>query len=276
VKMATLIVAVLALATDLAMADSPTSAPADAVQATAKVSANDMVKESFSPLEGTSDVQRLHEAIERLKATKIKVRHEWPGLPTAAQQTVVEQPSPQPTATINVPKGTPTTQPAVLNPDELATLAMLKDLSPEQASTLADALHKAGYEAQAFGFYEQAMKASKGAQQAYLLLQMAHCKRTSDPVAAQTLYRRVAVEFKDTPWATLAATYDKSIDFDLIHKPAETIANATSAPAVGLVILPATTTSSAPAPAAAAFKTTTAPEASRKAPATTKGTGAHE
>ena len=275
-KLATLIVAVLALATALAMADSPTSAPAQNTPATAQVSANEMVKESFSPLDGTNDMQHLHEAIERLKATKIKVRHEWPALPAAAQQPVVERPVTQPTVTIDVPKGMPTTQPAVLNPDELATLATLKDLSPEQASSLAAALHKAGYEVQAFGFYEQAMKASQGSQQAFLLLQMAHCKRTADPVTAQTLYRRVAVDFKDTPWATLAAAYDRSIDFDLVHKPAQTIANATSEPSFGLTIMHATTASSPTAPAAAASKTTSAPEANRKAPATTKGTGAHE
>ena len=147
--------------------------------------------------------------------------------------------------------------------DQLAALRTLKDLPAGEAALLGAALQKAGHLDEAFLFFEQAMQASAGtgpaavAEQAYFLLQMAHCKRADDSAAAQTLYRRVATEFADTPWAPLAKAYDSALEFARIHRPQDVIRDAANE-SPDVITLPSGTASINPPAAAGAVMRRTA------------------
>ena len=199
----------------------PTSAPAGGVQDKA-------VRESASPLGGTTSAesQRLQTAIERIRETKIEPRRNWP---------ITNPPAPLPrppeaddsdTTTAVLPVAG--AESGTLTADQLAVLRTLTNLPADEAALLGAALQKAGYLDEAFRFFEQAMRVCQGAEQAYFLLQMAHCKRSGDPEAAQTLYRRVAAEFADTPWAPLAEAYDSMLEFTKTHRPQDVIRGAAS------------------------------------------------
>ena len=213
----------------LARAAEPTSRPADASGMRATV------RESMAPLgdADSAESQRLREAIDKLKATQISPRRDWPvSNPPAVRNPLTDAAG---DAESENHAGT-TTQPAqadaraadALDADQLAALRALKGLPADEAALLGAALQKTGHLEEAYGFFEQAVQASEGAEQAYLLLQMAHCKRSSDAALSQTLYRRVAAEFAGTPWATVAAAYDSMLDFTRLHRPGDVIRDATS------------------------------------------------
>ena len=211
------LVLALAMSAVAAWGAGPTSAPAGG--------ARDVVRQSRAPLEGDSekDGQRLREAVERLRATTIEPRPARPA---------VDSP-PARHAEPDLSEHALTTRPAAVSPpgeittEHLSVLRTLKDLPADEAALVGAALQQAGHLEEAFGFFEQAFGAGPAADQAYLLLQMAHCKRAADPVAAQALYRRVVAEHAGTPWATLAEAYDSILEFARMHKPAETIRDAT-------------------------------------------------
>jgi len=227
------------------------SAHAAEPQASPPADARDVVRANMASVGGatSAESQRLQEAIERIRATKIAPRREWP---------VTSPPAPpRDTDGVDDPRDpSPTTRPVfsraadALTTEQLAALRTLKGLPAAEAGLIGAALTKAGHLAEAFEFFEQAMQSSTGAEQAYFLLQMAHCRRADDPAAAQTLYRRVATEFTDTPWAPLAGAYDSALEFTRLHRPQDVIRDATSE-SPNVIKLPS---SAKPAPAGAAAR----------------------
>jgi tetratricopeptide (TPR) repeat protein len=84
----------------------------------------------------------------------------------------------------------------------------LKKLPPEQIAdlvALADALYMGGRQPEAFPFYEKALSSKLEAEQkAWVLFQMANCRRRTDVAAAQDLYKRLVTEYPKCPWAGIA------------------------------------------------------------------------
>jgi len=217
-----------------AYAAEPTTAPSADVRA--------VVRENMAPVGGSTSVesQRLQEAIDRLNATKLEPRRGWPVTNPLSPRPSREADDPMESsdpATAARPAGSRGAD--ALTVEQLAALRTLKGLPAGESGLLGAALQKAGHLDEAFLFFEQAMRVSSGAEQAYFLLQMAHCRRAGDPAGAQTLYRRVAAEFADTPWAVLAGAYDSALEFARVHRPQEVIRNAASDPADVITLPPA-------------------------------------
>jgi hypothetical protein len=105
-------------------------------------------------------------------------------------------------------------------------VAQLKDVPADKVADpagVADSLFRGGHFDEAYRFYEKA-SANKDASadtKAWTLLQMAHCRRVKDPVAAQALYRRVQTEHAASMWAATAALEERLIQWLQTMNPAE-------------------------------------------------------
>lgn len=87
---------------------------------------------------------------------------------------------------------------------------------------LADELYRNGYLSGAFVLYERALAGSTEKDtQAWLLYQMANCRRPSDPSAAEKLYQRVLAEHAGSAWAGAATVERKLLQWHKAHQPAE-------------------------------------------------------
>jgi hypothetical protein len=185
----------------------PTSASVQLRQSLQELRQADIVAPEASPSDS------LLEAIRKLQAMRVPARL---------------TPQPAPIEESPAPEMPPATQPAA--PVEPArprippeVLQLLQD-APEAAAepaVLADALFVSGYDEAAHVLYERAVKlaeaekAEAGAdedrkarakeKEAWLLFQQANSRRRNNPDGAIELYKRVAGEHADSPWAVVAS-----------------------------------------------------------------------
>jgi len=137
---------------------------------------------------------QLREAIQRVQSITLRPRP----VPT---RTAAAPPSGQPVPQARAEAGQPAS--VILSPEKLEQLKGLKAAEVADPITLADALVCSGHHDLAFPLYEQLLGDAKTAKltQAWLLFQMANCKRQNDPTAAVSLYSRLLMEHPESPWA---------------------------------------------------------------------------
>ncbi|UCC23575.1 MAG: tetratricopeptide repeat protein [Planctomycetota bacterium] len=110
------------------------------------------------------------------------------------------------------------------------TLQMLEDVTrhPEQLNNpfeLAEVLFLSGHPKQALACYQEALKRKKpqdarsADDRAWILFQIANCLRDIDRPSAMETYRRLIVEYPDSPWTELAKAHDKLVDWFDKDKP---------------------------------------------------------
>jgi len=131
------------------------------------------------------------------------------------------------------PRTRPATRPAeaeALSPEVLAEIAgRAKDLPDPTA--LADALFLAGRDKTAFAVYEAALASETVAEnRAWLIFQMANCRREYDPAGCRAIYQRLLAEHPKSPWVPLAQTRDLLADWYAVNAPAELLAEEDAPP----------------------------------------------
>jgi len=154
----------------------------------------------------------LHEAIQRVQSIALKPRP----VPTEAEPA---PPSQKPAS--ETPPETDTTASVILPPERLEEL---KNLPADQVTdplALADALFCCGHLDLAYTFYDQVLADASTAKptKAWLLLQMANCKRQSDPAAAISLYARLLTEHPKSAWAEPGKVYKTLLEWRQAMKP---------------------------------------------------------
>ena len=78
--------------------------------------------------------------------------------------------------------------------------------------------------AEAVQFYEAALKAeSQPDNQAWLLYQLANCRRTTDPEGALSLYKRLLAEHPKSDWTEPAQTQARVLEWMLTARPREAL-----------------------------------------------------
>ena len=88
---------------------------------------------------------------------------------------------------------------------------------------LADTLFRGGHLDEAYRFYEKSVtKGTPAETKAWVLFQMANCRRTKDPAAAQALYHRVQTEHAASMWASTAAVEERLLQWLQMACPVET------------------------------------------------------
>jgi tetratricopeptide (TPR) repeat protein len=121
------------------------------------------------------------------------------------------------------------------------TLQMLEDVTqhPEQLNNpfeLAEVLFLSGHPKQALACYQEALKrkqtqdARSADDRAWILFQIANCLRDIDRPSAMEAYRRLIVEYPDSPWTELAKAHDKLVDWFDKDKPLSLITQTGSGP----------------------------------------------
>ena len=107
-------------------------------------------------------------------------------------------------------------------------LARLKSLLPADVgdvANLADTLYAAGQQDAAAVFYEMALAQEGAGDKAWFCFQAANCKQKLDPAAAAKLYGRVQAEFPSSPWAPLAATKARLVEWIRQSVPESAVAD---------------------------------------------------
>jgi tetratricopeptide (TPR) repeat protein len=104
-----------------------------------------------------------------------------------------------------------------------ALLDQLKTVPADRIAdpvALADTLFRSGHPEEASLFYEKALvKDTPAETKAWLLFQMANCKRAKEPEAARVLYKRLLDEHPKSPWCPAAAVQDRLIQWTQTANP---------------------------------------------------------
>jgi len=163
---------------------------------------------------GEQGKAELMRAIERVRSRRIRVVPPTPASPAP----VSSRPA--------CPTSGPATRPAEgekargITIRALARLRQLPARGVADPLALADALYLAGQEQAAYGFYEMALKAQAAeAKRAWILFQMANCRRRSDPASAEALYQRLLKEQGESLWASLASVQAKLLQWYQVNAP---------------------------------------------------------
>jgi tetratricopeptide (TPR) repeat protein len=120
------------------------------------------------------------------------------------------------------------------------TLSMLKDIkkNPDQLDDpfeMGELLFAGGNTKDAVIFYREALKRTDpndvrlSQERAWILFQIGNCLRYHEPVAATETYRKLLVEYPNSLWTDLAKAQKEFIDWSLIEKPRELIAESGTA-----------------------------------------------
>ncbi len=209
-----------------APADANDAAPTTRPVGSVRPSMHKLWRESLRPPE-TAKSARLRRTIEELRGIEVfpLPRGKSPlaatadlDRPAATQPAATQPAATRPAAT--QPAGGPAEPTRTLPKDVVERLARSKAKDPAGAIRLADALYRTGYLSAAFGLYERAMAATDAAEpRAWALYQMANCRRTADPAAAEALYRRVAGEYPESAWGALSAIEGKLLAWRRVNRP---------------------------------------------------------
>jgi hypothetical protein len=117
-----------------------------------------------------------------------------------------------------------TTRPAAAQPSwRDAILERLKRLPASELAepvALADELFGSGHVLEAASLYEHALARGPAAdEKAWVLCQLANCRRAADPNAAEALYLRVVREHSSSAWASVAAVEQKLLAWRRTNRP---------------------------------------------------------
>lgn len=182
------------------LAPPPVQPPAATVEVNVEASQRQLWQthlESLGEYQPSADLQA---AMQRIRSIEVRKHYQ---LPKAAppKETPATAPASQPCDHVS-----PQPVPPSIDP---LTLAHLKNMPREgvaNPSALADTLYVANQFDLAGSFYQLALDSGhlSPTAQAWLIFQLANCRRDSDPAAAAALYERLLSEHAACPWATLA------------------------------------------------------------------------
>jgi len=174
---------------------------------------------SLSPPSAPPD-DDLQRTIRRLRA--LRLRRTGQGPPELA---------PKPAATAPAPTSAPAAHAGharldgPLTPHLLKRIAAMPPKDVSRPSALADALFLAGKPEQAFRFYEAAFEEThrRPEGRAWLLYQMANCRRAYDPPGSRQIYKRLLAEYPESTWAPLAEVQHHLTEWYEVNKPRELV-----------------------------------------------------
>jgi hypothetical protein len=151
---------------------------------------------------------------------------ERPGEDDAGATTRPAEPTtrPAPRPSVQQPQ-----EPAV-SPEVLAKLQAAAPADPAQAARLADTLFADGHLAPAYVVYQAALdRETSESRAAWLVFQMANCKKLSDPELAGTLYRQLIAQYPKSRWAGPAKIQEKILQWQRVNEPQGALAQARGA-----------------------------------------------
>ena len=195
----------------------------------------------------TAAVTQIRQTIRQLRQENMlalppAVPH--PGLREATRNLRAMEFSPKPKA-ISRPQGPVTTAPsqtpapsAPVRPKiPSQVLAALASASPEAVADpvgLADALYLSKQPQAARVFYEHALKkAESDDDKAWLLFQIANCRRQKEPAKASEIYQKLLTDYPDSPWSAVAKAQDALITWRQGQEIEELFAEQSKKPAPG-------------------------------------------
>ncbi len=167
-------------------------------------------RELLRPPARTQPAADLRRAAERL--ARMRLRSQLPPPPASAPA------ASQPTS---APAGEgPPEEVRRLRPEIVQRIRRLPPRQIVDAAALAEALFQAGRAKAAFDFYELALRSqTQPGDQAWLLYQMANCRRSWDASGARHIYKRLVAEHPDSPWAPLAEVQERLIEWYEVNDP---------------------------------------------------------
>ena len=166
------------------------------------------------PLEEAAPPAKLEEAIRKLQAIELKPHRPTPTSAPSEQQS---QPSTMPAHAATTPLGP--------DPEMLGKLRQIPAEGLTKAAEVADALYLVGQKQVAEAFYQRALTgADEAGERAWLMFQLANCKKQTDPDLAKKLYGQLAAEYTDSSWCPIALMGIRMIEWEQINQPKELIA----------------------------------------------------
>jgi Tfp pilus assembly protein PilF len=115
-------------------------------------------------------------------------------------------------------------------PEVLARLQAAAPDDPAQAARLADTLFADGHFEPAYAVYGAALeRETSEARTAWLVFQMANCKKNSDPDLARRLYGQLIAQYPKSRWARPAKIQDKILQWRHVNEPQTVLAEARGA-----------------------------------------------
>ena len=192
-------------------ADAPDE-PTDSIIQQVKQNRRRLTNAVISAPNPAAAQSELHEAIQRVQSITLRP-HPVPTETAAAPQS--EKPTPEAQAQAKK------TAPAILSAEKLEHLKSLKADGVADPIALADALVCSGHHDLAFPLYEQLLAdaATDKPTKAWLLFQMANCKRQADPTTAVSLYSRLLTEHPESPWAGPGKVYKTILEWRQVMRP---------------------------------------------------------
>ncbi len=179
----------------------------------------------------TTTISQIHQTIRELRrenmlALPAVLPH--PGLREAARRLRAMELVPRPK--VAPPPGKPVTTAPAPGPARPIparpqipprVLAELVRASPEAVADpvgLADALFLSKHPQAAKVFYEHALKkAESDEDKAWLLFQIANCRREKEPAKASEIYQQLLAQYPDSPWSAVAKAQDLLIKWRQAH-----------------------------------------------------------
>ena len=182
----------------------------------------------------------LRQKIQQMERIKARVRQRKRPQKLIVSPPVGDPPTTAPASTRQATRPAPTSratsQPSITKPPrarfvpvpatrpaEALALGRLKKVPPEavvDAVSLADAVFLSGHLEEAAVFYELAWKqATEDETKAWVVFQLANCRKDSDPTAGHTFYGRVISEYPNSPWSGPAQALDRLLAWRQTHKP---------------------------------------------------------
>jgi tetratricopeptide (TPR) repeat protein len=195
--------------------DAPSPGPAGP-SSDVKESLRELWRANIKALADEHPSSAIDQSVRTLNSIRLKPKF----LPPA--QVVTSQPS-------STPARLPQTAPAPpvqkgIAPEVLEKLKKLPASGLASPEELADALFLSGHLDAAGTFYAQALEAAEEPEEkAWLMYQMANCRRAKDPAGASGLYKQILADYPDSLWASLADVQDRLIEWHRKSKPRDTL-----------------------------------------------------
>jgi len=201
-----------------------------------KATRRDLWMEGMSPPEGKQSSEGLARTVRNAVIPKIE--------PQVKEPRNIAVPASQPSSR---PTTQPTTQPArgqvsepramsdpgpppksgEISSEELGRLRVLSAKGVANPVPLADSLYLGGYLDEAYPLYRQGLGGElTDPDRAWVLFQMANCKRISDPPAANSLYKRVVSEYPDSRWSGIIQIQSEIIEWKNRTRPEQALEKA--------------------------------------------------
>lgn len=114
-----------------------------------------------------------------------------------------------------------------VSPEVLAKLQASAPSDPAKATRLADTLFSDGHYEPAYALYEAALKGETSERRAaWLVFQMANCKKDSAPKVARQLYLQLIQQYPNSRWVIAARSQEKIIQWRQVNAPASVLEHA--------------------------------------------------